>query len=322
MNMKICLMPGDGIGPGDHGPGRAVCWRGWPRSSATLWRRRRRSSAAWPSTRWQPVPSHGGGLQGRRRRAAGRRGRPQVGHHATCGHPALEGFCWDTQAAVGLFANLRPLRSSPSWPRRRTCGRTSSARAWTSWSCARADGRRLYSRAQGRDRGPRGAGGLQHDDLLRVPVERIVRVACEIARKRGKRCSRWTRPTSTMCRGAVARGGHPHGGAVPGRGAVAHVRGQRGHAAHPRPFAVRRHRHREPVRRHPFGRGSIITGSIACCPRRPWGRAARPVRAHPRLGPGHRRRDAANPLATILSVSMMRASPSPWRTRPRPSTRR
>ena len=72
--------------------------------------------------------------------------------------------------------------------------------------------------------------------------------------------------------------------------------------------ALRRHRHRQPVRRHPHrprrrrvGRGRA--GQLG--EPQPGAHRAEPVRAGPRVGARHRRHRPANPIAAILSAALM-----------------
>ena len=82
--------------------------------------------------------------------------------------------------------------------------------------------------------------------------------------------------------------------ALPGRRDAPHARGQLRDAVHPRPQAVRRHRHREPVRRRALSdEAAMLTGSIGMLPSASVGAGGvEPLRAHPRLGAGHRRQGA------------------------------
>ena len=88
----------------------------------------------------------------------------------------------------------------------------------------------------------------------------------------------------------VAGAGHRHRRRLPGHRAGAHAGRQCGHAAAEPPGRLRRHHHREPVRRHPHRRGRPDHGlhrDAALGQPRP--RDAGPLRAGARLGPGHRR---------------------------------
>jgi 3-isopropylmalate dehydrogenase len=87
-------------------------------------------------------------------------------------------------------------------------------------------------------------------------IRRIAHVAFRMARKRRKR--RVTSvdkanvlDTSRLWRKTVC----DRGARIPRRGAAAHVRGQRRHAAGPGPQPVRRDGDGEPLRRHPLRRG-------------------------------------------------------------------
>ena len=85
--------------------------------------------------------------------------------------------------------------------------------------------------------------------------------------------------------------------APPRRRAAPHARGQLRHAVHPRPQAVRRDRHREPLRRRAQRRGGDAHGEHrhAAVGER-GGRRRQPLRADPRLGARHRRPGARQPV--------------------------
>jgi 3-isopropylmalate dehydrogenase len=61
-------------------------------------------------------------------------------------------------------------------------------------------------------------------------IRRIAHVAFQAAAKRGKRCAAWTRPTCWKP-SSSGKTSSSTSARVPGRRAVAHVRGQRRHAA-------------------------------------------------------------------------------------------
>ena len=104
-------------------------------------------------------------------------------------------------------------------------------------------------------------------------------------------------------------------------------------AARPPPGGLRRHRHREPVRRHPLGRGGGAGGEPGDAAVRVARRAAdrprhvRALRAHPRVRAGHRRPrhrepDRHDPVGGDAAADVARATrPRPRRSR-RPSRAR
>ncbi len=88
---------------------------------------------------------------------------------------------------------------------------------------------------------------------------------------------------------AVAPGGHGGGSGQPRRRPRSHAGRHGRHAARPGPGLVRRARHREHVRGHPHRRGGRAGRVDGHAPLGVAGRRrARALRAHPRLGSGHR----------------------------------
>ena len=120
----------------------------------------------------------------------------------------------------------------------------------------RADRRRLFRRAaRHRDAARRRAhaASTPRSTPLRDPSASR-RVAFELARKRRPR-DLGREGQRDGIRRAVARGGRQAPRCrIPRRRACPHVRRQLRHAAGARAQAVRRDRHRQPVRRHPVGR--------------------------------------------------------------------
>ncbi len=164
-------------------------------------------------------------------------------------------------------------------------------------------------------------GGIYFGDKLRdgdrasdlcvytvAEVERIVRTAARIARGRRKKLTSVDKAnvleTSRLWREVtvrvMARG-------VPRRGALAHAGRRLRDAPHPPPGRLRRHRHREHVRRHPDRRG-VDAGRArwGCCRRRRSAKASAASTSRstaPR--PTSRAKGVANPYATILSVALL-----------------
>ena len=108
----ICLLPGDGIGPGDHRGGREGSRRRWREVRHVLRSARSRLSAAPPSTRWANP-------------AAGTPRSTPLRPPMPCCLPAVGGPKWDTtdpgaprpeagllgiRKELGLYTNLRPVQ--------------------------------------------------------------------------------------------------------------------------------------------------------------------------------------------------------------------
>ena len=112
----------------------------------------------------------------------------------------------------------------------------------------------------GQPRGRR-VNAAGHDEgfdtmLYSVPeIERIARVGFETARAPRQAAHLGRQGERARHVDPLARSRHAARGRIPRRRAVAHVRRQRGDAAGAQPEAVRRHRHRQHLRRHPLRRG-------------------------------------------------------------------
>ena len=146
--------------------------------------------------------------------------------------------------------------------------------------------------------GDRGRDGDSAHDTCEYSADEIERIARSPSRRRsaapgrGPRPAspRSTRPTCWRPRGCGARWSAASPPSTP-TSSWTTCWSTRRDAAGLAPGRVRRDRHREHVRRHPHRRGrDARPARSACCPRRASAtRAARPLRAGPRLGPGHRR---------------------------------
>ena len=125
----------------------------------------------------------------------------------------------------------------------------------------------------------------------RPEIERIAHVAFQAARKRSKR--RDERRQGQRARDLPVLEGRRHARSTreyPDVAARPHVRRQRGDAARPRAEDVRRHRHRQHVRRHPVRRGRDADrvdrhAAVGVARRERQG----PLRAEPRQRARHRR---------------------------------
>ena len=134
-------------------------------------------------------------------------------------------------------------------------------------------------------------------------IERIARVAFELARTRGNKVTSMEKRNVMKSGVLVERGGHRHPqGRLQRRDAGAHARRCRRHAAGARAQAVRRHRHRQPVRRHPVRRrrhadrlARHAALGLARRARRGDRQAQGALRAGARLGAGHRRQGHRQP---------------------------
>ena len=251
-------------------------------------------------------------LPGRRRRAARRGRRPQVGHDrprraapgAGPARPAQgPGACSPTCARSARAPRCStPARSSASGSRAPTCS-----------SCASSPAASTSARAA-RDRDDSG------DDLrASTPPPRSSgsrEVAFRFARTKVTSVDKANvLETSRLWREVVT---DVHGGEVPRHAARPPARRQRRDAARLAPVGLRRDRHREPVRRHPQRRGGDdhrLDRDAARAPRSApaapacSSRSTAPRRTSPAPG-------MANPLAMFGSVAMMLRYGLGWRTRP------
>ena len=206
-------------------------------------------------------------------------------------------------AALGLYANLRPVRSirrSPTCRRSRPSGSTASIRVR-----ARADRRHLFRPAARRDKMRAASAPTTRSN---IPMSKSAASCASPSgwRASARGASRRSTKRSARIVALVAADGERGGGGVPDGGAGASAGRFGGDAARDRAGEVRRHRHGEHVRRHPdrrSGRAGRLAGPLAVgVPRR---RRARPVRADSRLRPDIANRGIANPLGTIASAAML-----------------
>ena len=205
---------------------------------------------------------------------------------------------------LGLYANLRPVRPSPALRRRQPAARRAD-RGHRPARRPRAHRRHLLRRVAAArataptttapTRSPRSSGSPASPSSARRRAARRPQVT-SVDKANVLETSRLWRETVERVAGELRR-----------RRARPHAGRQRGDAARLRAGALRRDRHREPVRRHPqrrVGDAHRLAGDAALGePRR---RAARACSsrstARPPTSPA---RAIANPLATFLSVAMM-----------------
>ena len=213
---------------------------------------------------------------------------------------------------LDLFANLRPaicyaaLAEASSLPARARRGPRHP-------DPARADGRHLFRRAQGdRHAGERREARRRHHrlhharDRAHRPRRLRPRPQAQEQGALGRQAQRHEDG------GAVARGRHRHARARgQGRGAAAYPGRCLRHAAGAQPQAVRRHRHRQPVRRHAVRRGRHADGLIGMLPSASLGApdaktGARKALYEPVHGsaPDIAGKGLANPIAAIASYGM------------------
>jgi len=143
-----------------------------------------------------------------------------------------------------------------------------------------------------------------------------VRVACDIAMKRSRRVCSVDKAnvleTTGLWREVATRIVEAD---LPEIEALTHVRRQRRHAAGPLGPAVRRDGHRQHVRRHPVGRGSMLTGSIGHAAvrfarRQRQGVCTKPIHGSRRTSQARGSRTRSRPscrLAMMLRYSARRA---------------
>ncbi len=302
MRAVIAVLPGDGIGPEVVDQARrvlAAVGEKWGHTF-TLKRRAHRRHRHRRDRLGAAARDAGDRARGRRR-AAGRRGRPEVGRPARQGAPRA-GPARDPQGP-------RPLRQpAPRHRSTRSCVHASPLRPELLAGVDMIVVREL-------------TGGIYFGDKLRdgdrasdicvytvAEVERIVRTAARIARGRRKKLTSVDKAnvleTSRLWREVTER---VMTRGVPRRGALAHAGRRLRDAPHSPPGRLRRHRHREHVRRHPDRRG-VDAGRLdgACCPRRRWARAsAASTSRFTARRPTSRARASPIPYATILSVALL-----------------
>ena len=286
MKASIVVLPGDGIGPEVTAAAVAVLQAvadGIPprvpisdeHADRRLRHRRHRRSAARRDTRCLPGADAVllGAVGGPKWSDPKAKVRPEQG-------------LLQLRAALGVFANLRPVRVHPRAAQLspvkadRLAGRGSGVRA-------RTDRRQLFRRkARATPTAPAMSAATPWPKS-----SASLRRAFELAREPSQAGSpRSTRPT---CWKPRACGGKPRqrvAAEYPGRHARTSAGRFDGDAADQPPCRLRRDGDREPVRRHPDrrsrGAGRLAGPAAVGLAGR---RQARPVRADPRFGAGHRR---------------------------------
>ena len=274
--------------------------------------------------RHRPHRRGAGGLPRRRRGPARRRRRPQMGHHrprraAPRAGPArpAQGHGPLRQPAPGA-AEPGPGRRQPAargaHRRHRPAGRPRAHRRHLLRRPAAATATPPTTPASTR---PRKSSGSPAPPSRRP-------AAAPRAPAASPASPRSTRPTCWRPRGSGARWS-PHRPRLRRRRARPPAGRQRGDAAGLAPGRLRRDRHREPLRRHPqrrVGDADRLAGDAALRqPRRR--RRPGPLRAGPRLGPGHRRQGHRQPAGDLpLGGDDAAPRPRPARGRRRGSRRR
>ena len=197
---------------------------------------------------------------------------------------------------LGLFANLRPARVHPE---------LAGASALKPEVVAGLDilivreltGDIYFGQPQGHPAEGRRARRLRHHALQRErdPAHRARRLRGR-AQALASACARSTRRTCSRPLSSGEKSSPTKRRSYPGRRADAHVRRQLRDAAGPQPEAIRRHRHRQHVRRHPVRRGfdahrldRHAAFGVARQPRQG------PLRADPRHRARHRRQGPGQP---------------------------
>ena len=302
----LLILPGDGIGPEvmrqvapRHRLVRrkrrvvaSTSARAWSAARATTRTARRSPTRRMARRAWTPTRCCSA-------RSAARNGTTLPFDRAARARPAApaQGHGAVRQPAPGAWCSTR-------WPTPRRLKPEIVARP-RHHDRARAHRRRLFRRAaRHRDPARRRAPRRQHPGLhdARDRARRAASPSSWRASARNKVCS--VEKANVMeSRRAVARGGAASC-TTPNIQDVeldAHVRRQLRHAAGAQPQAVRRHRHRQPVRRHPVGlRGDADRlarhAALGLAGRRRRDRPAHgALRAGARLGARHRRQGHRQP---------------------------
>ena len=281
----IVTLPGDGIGPEIMAPDAASCWKRSASSSS-----RSTSSAAPRSTRTGP-------------RSPTRCSRPAARSDAVL-LAAVGGPKWDTTDP----ASRGPSKGCSACARASACTRTCarSSRSQRSTRPRRCDA--SGSRARTCSSCASSPGGIYFGEKTRTETtasdlcaythrgDRADR-AHRLRGRAARRSRASTRPTCSRPRGCGARSSAQlHAREFP-HIELEHVLVDNAAMQLVSSAARLRHdRHREHVRRHPLRRGGDAHRLDRDAPQRLAGRSdpstARPVRARPRLRPGHRRAPA------------------------------
>ena len=255
---NLLVLPGDGIGPEVMAEVRTRHRLDGSKRGVSLRRSRRTWSAAPPSTRtacrsattrWQ--------IALERRCGAVRRGRrPEVGQRRL----RQEARARPAAAAQGAGPVRQPAPGDGVRRAGRCLARSSprSSRGLDIMIVRELTGGVYFGEPRGIDDAARRASAAASTPSVYTTgeIRRVARVAFELARKRSNKVLLGREGQRDGDRRAVARGGDQAAqGRIPGRRARAHVRRQLRHAAGALAQAVRRDRHRQPVRRHAVGRG-------------------------------------------------------------------
>jgi 3-isopropylmalate dehydrogenase len=303
--MKIAVLPGDGIGTEIVAEAvKVLNVLDLPvRDGIRPGRRRRLRGPRPPPARIHPQAGQGG-----RRRAVRRRGRLEIRQAGPPLRP--EQAILGLRKNLGLFANFRPaicyeqLVGASSLKPELIAGLDILI-------IRELTGDIYFGQPRGRRTATDGhfPGAEEAFDTMRYSkpeIERIAHVAFQAARKRSKRSPAWTRPTCWRPSSSGRTWSPRCMPAVPRRGAGAHVRGQRRHAAGqgPKAFDV-------VVTGNMFGdilsdEASMLTGSIGMLPSASLNSSNQGL-YEPSHGsaPDIAGKGIANPLATILSAAMM-----------------
>ncbi len=287
--MKIAILPGDGIGPEIVAEARARARATALRGPATWRSRTAPIGGAGYDAAGHPLPDATLALA---RRAdailLGAVGGPQYDTLPRALRP--EQGILAIRKALGLFANLRPAMLYPELAGASTL--KPEVVAGLDLMIVRELTGDIYF-GQPRGRRSNAAGEAEGFDTMlysEPEIRRIARVGFEIARKRGKQAVLGRQGERARYVDPVARSRDRGRRRLSGRRALAHVCRQRGDAAGAQSEAVRRHRDRQYVRRHPLRRGvdarrldRHAAVGFARCERQGT------LRADPRLGAGHRR---------------------------------
>ena len=253
LTYRIALIPGDGVGPeviagavasSDARAGGSGSASTGPSSSSAGPRSTPTASPSDPRT-WRSAATADAIL-------LGAVGGPKWSDPSATVRPEQALFA--LRGGLGLFANLRPVTVHPSLIAASPLARSCST-AWTAHR-PRADRRALLRRPSEPRTTPDGErAAIDTLPYTEREIRRIVTLAFELARGRRRQADPVDKAnvlaTSRLWRTVaeeVARG-------LPGRHARPPARGLRARCCSSAGPRLRRHRHREPVRRHPVGRG-------------------------------------------------------------------
>ena len=300
---KLLLLPGDGIGPEVMAEVEKVLgWLGDQGSArfelGSRSRRRLRHRCPW---RADQRCRHGQG-RGGRCRAARRGRRPEVGRRRPTRSAPRRGCCGCARISASSPTCAPPsampaLADASSLKRELVEGLDILIVRELTGGVYFGEPKQIIDLGNGQKR------GIDTQVYDTYEIERIARVAFELARKRGNRV------TSSEKRNVMKSGvlWHQTVTALHARDyadvdAEPPARRRARHEARPGAEAVRRHRHRQPLRRHAVGRRRHADGfarhaalGVARRGRCPDGAPQGALRARARLGARHRRA-AASPI--------------------------